>query len=519
MSNTRRIITAAALAFAATLPLQFQVGCAPKTPPATAPGAAAPRTSPAPSPASSPAPDAALVAKARAIHDRVIKADTHNDISVNNFTPTCNYTMRLTNQVNLPKMIDGDMDVAFLIVYVGQGPLTPEGYDSAYARASGMFDAIHRLTKEIAPDKIGLALTPADVIRLHREGKRVAVIGVENAYPIGLDIKRVEEFYNRGGRYMSMAHNGNSQMADSNTGEAQGYLYNNGLSDLGRQVIAEMNRLGMMIDLSHPSKGANLEAMRLSKAPVIASHSSARAVANHSRNMDDEQLMALKKNGGVIQTVGFASYVKVDSAERVAALAALQVEFGLTAGRGAGGGRAGATPAAGTGTTPAPGAGRAAGAGAPAAAPPPAGRVTGAGANPCPIEDPNAAPAAGRGGGRGGGRGNAALEALSPERRAEYDKKLADINTRLPPAGRANVSDFVDHIDYLVKKIGIDHVGISSDFDGGGGVDGWNSAAEAFNVTLELVKRGYTEQQIGKIWSGNLLRVWTQVEQVAKKLK
>src|SRR5512147_1023672 len=139
---------------------------------------------------------------------------------------------------------------------------------------------------------------------------------------------------------MSLSHNGNSQQADSNTGEAQGYSYNNGLSPLGREVIAEMNRLGMMVDLSHPSKGANLEAIKLSKAPVIASHSSVRALANHSRNMDDEQLLALKKNGGVIQIVGFSSYVKVDSKERTDALAGLREEFGLAANAG-GGGRAG----------------------------------------------------------------------------------------------------------------------------------------------------------------------------------
>ena len=446
----------------------------------------------------SPAAEAALVARAKGIHDRAIKADTHNDISINNFTDTCNYTMRLTNQVNLPKMVEGDMDVTFMIVYTGQGALTTDAYQGAYTRALGMFDAIHHFTEKIAPDKIGLALTPADVIRLHKAGKRIAVIGVENAYPIGYDLKRVKEFYDRGGRYMSMAHNGNSQMADSNTGEAQGYLYNNGLSPLGRQVIAEMNKLGMMVDLSHPSKGANLEAIRLSKAPVIASHSSARAVADHSRNMDDELLMAVKKNGGVVQTVAFASYVKVDPPQRATEMAKLNADFGLGGGgRGAGGAGGGAR----AGGAAAAGAGRAAGA-----------------ANPCPIEDPNA-PAAARGGGRGaGGRGNAA-DALPADRRAEYDRRLAAINAQWPAAARANVKDFVDHIDYLVKKIGVEHVGISSDFDGGGGIDGFNSAAEAFNVTLELVRRGYSERDIDLIWSGNLLRVWSQVEQVAKQLQ
>jgi membrane dipeptidase len=433
--------------------------------------------------------DAALIAKAKGIHERVITLDTHNDIDASNFTADCNYKMRLTTQVNLPKMVQGGMDVSFMIVYVGQGPLTPEGYDDAYRQAVAKFDAVHRLTEKIAPDNIGLALTPADVIALHKKHLRIAVIGVENGYPIGTDIKRVKEFYDRGGRYMSLAHNGNSQLADSNTGETQGYLYNNGLSPLGREVIAEMNRLGMMVDLSHPSKGANMEAIRLSKAPVIASHSGVRALADVSRNMDDEQLLALKKNGGVIQVVGFASYVKAESKERTQAVAKLREEFGVALpGAGMrGGGRRRSEVAVGSGTDRA-----------------------------CQVEAEGAPAPQGRG---ARNFANFGLESLTPERRAEYDKRMAEIDAKYPPAPRANVQDFVNHIDYAVKLIGIDHVGISSDFDGGGGIDGWNSAAEAFNVTLELVRRGYTEEQIGKLWSGNLLRVWGDVEKVSQKLK
>ena len=350
------------------------------------------------------------------------------------------------------------------------------------------------MTEQIAPDQIGLALTPADVLALHKKHLRIAVIGVENGYPIGNDIRRVKEFYDRGGRYMSLAHNGDSQLADSNTGEAQGYLYNNGLSPLGRQVIAEMNRLGMMVDLSHPSKGANLEAMRLSKAPVIASHSSVRALADVSRNMDDEQLMALKKNGGVIQINGVASFIKPDSKERVEALAKLREEFGIARGRARrawqrawtrrrfwrrrahsnlSGGERGSAAQNGRG-----------------------------------HEEPAFA--------------GEVIRLSTRSRRSgarNIEKRLADVDAKFPPAPRATVKDFVDHIDYAVKLIGIDHVGIASDFDGGGGVDGWNSAAEAFNVTLELVRRGYTEEQIGKLWSGNLLRVWGEVERVAQKLQ
>ncbi|MEO5953202.1 MAG: dipeptidase [Chloroflexia bacterium] len=433
------------------------------------------------------AQDAALIAKAKQIHDRVIKLDTHDDIDPSNFTADCNYTKRLTTQVNLPKMVEGDMDVAFFIVYVGQGLPTADEYDNAYAQAIEKFEAIHRFTEKIAPDSMGLALTPEEVRKLHKQGKRVAVIGVENGYPIGTDIKRVKEFYDRGGRYMSLAHNGNSQLADSNTGEATGYIHNNGLSPLGREVIAEMNRLGMMVDLSHPSKGANLEAIRLSKAPVIASHSSVRALADHSRNMDDEQLQALKKNGGVIQIVGFASYVKVDSKERTAATSKLFADMGVGGGRrgtsGAGFRRAADTPRT------------------------------------CPIEDVSAKPQATGSDAPQPRRLAFILNALKPEQREEFQKRMAEIDAKYPAATRATVKDMVDHIDYAVKLIGVDHVGISSDFDGGGGIDGWDSAAQAFNVTLELVRRGYSEDQIGKLWSGNLLRVWADVEKVAKKLQ
>ena len=410
------------------------------------------------SPAAAQGADAALVQKAKAIHDRVIALDTHDDIDPANFTRQKNYTQRLETQVNLPKMVEGGLDASFLIVYVGQGPLTPEGYDSAYKQAVEKFDAVHHLTKEIAPGQIELALTAADVPRIAKSGKKVALIGIENAYSLGLDITRVKEFYDRGGRYMSLAHNGHSQFADSNTGERDGKWLHNGLSDLGKQVIAEMNKWGIMVDLSHPSKAANLQAIALSTAPVIASHSAARALADVSRNMDDEQLEALKKNGGVIQTVAFASYVKVpkpDSPARAAAIAALRKEFGLPEPSGPG----------------------------------------------------------------GGGGARAAFNALTAEQRAKYDARMADIDKATPGDPRATVADFVNHIDYLVKKIGIDHVGISSDFDGGGGVTGWNGAEETFNVTLELVKRGYTEEQIGKMWSGNLLRVMAECEKVARQIQ
>ncbi len=230
--------------------------------------------------------DPKLVEKARKIHEDVITLDTHDDIDTRNFTEAVNYTQDLPTQVNLPKMKRGGLDVAWLIVYTGQGELTEEGYKRAYANAIDKFDAIHRLTKTIAPNEIELALTSKDVKRIIKSGKKAAMIGVENAYSIGTDISRVKEFADRGARYMSLAHNGHSQLADSNTGERDGKWLHNGLSELGKQAVAEMNKWGIMIDLSHPSKQANLQAIALSKAPVIASQSSARALADHSRNLD-----------------------------------------------------------------------------------------------------------------------------------------------------------------------------------------------------------------------------------------
>jgi membrane dipeptidase len=406
------------------------------------------------------ADDPKLIEKAQKIHKAVITLDTHDDINTANFTDAVNYTQDLNTQVNIPKMRKGGLDVAWFIVYTGQGPLTVEGYAAAYKNAIDKFDAIHRLTEKIAPNEIELALTSKDVRRIAKSGKLVAMIGVENGYSIGNDISKIKEFADRGARYFSLAHNGHSQLADSNTGEADGKFLHNGLSELGKQAIAELNKWGVMIDISHPSKQANIQAIKLSKAPVIASHSSARALADHSRNLDDEQLELIKQNGGVVQAVALRSYVNRQKAEARSSKQA-EISRELAA-------KEGFTILA-----------------------------------------------------------RADVVKLPDAERTAYMAKLTDFRARTNPIIReqmkdlpdVTVKDFVDHIDYLVKKMGIDHVGIASDFDGGGGVEGWDNAAETFNVTLELVRRGYTKKQIEKLWSGNLLRVLDQVQKVAKKLQ
>lgn len=378
-----------------------------------------------------------LVARARGIHERAITMDSHDDIPANFATPEVD-PLNADRQVNLEKMKAGGLDVAFFIVYVGQGERTPEGYAAAQEAARGKFEAIHRMAEQMYPDRIEIAYGPADVERIVGAGKLVAAIGMENGYIIGKDLSLLKSYYDLGGRYLTLSHGGHNDICDSATPrEGEPEEEHDGLSAFGEQVVAEMNRLGIMVDVSHISHDAQMDAMGVSKAPVIASHSSTRALADVARNMSDEALMALKANGGVIQMVALGSYVKTRP-EYDAARQALMAEFGITR------------------------------------------------------------------------RGD--IQNLSEEQRAAFQARTDSLGAQYPGA---TVQDFVNHIDYAVKLIGIDHVGISSDFDGGGGVTGFRDASEAGNITLELVRRGYTEEDIDKLWGGNLLRVWREVERVA----
>ncbi|MEO9513175.1 MAG: dipeptidase [Flavobacteriaceae bacterium] len=394
--------------------------------------------------------------KAKKVHTKVITMDTHDDINVINFTDSKNYTQNLDTQVNLPKMVAGGLDAVWLVVYTGQDSLNAEGYSKASDDAIAKFKAIHRLCTHYAPDEVELALTSNDVRRIIASGKKVVMIGVENAYPMGEDLSKFEDYYNRGARYISLSHNGHNQFCDSHTGEEDEEWLHNGLSELGKEAVKEMNRLGIMIDVSHLSKASMMQIITLSKAPIIASHSSARALCDHSRNLDDEQLLALKAYGGVVQTVAFNSYLNKEKHEiRAGFMKPIYAQIADSLG----------------------------------------------------VDWYE--------------RSEFAIltDAQKTVFMENYPKikKMGDEHaTELddaPPA--VDVSDFVDHIDYLVKRIGIEHVGISSDFDGGGGIKGWSNASETFNVTLELIKRGYTEDGIAQLWGGNLLRVMDQVQALA----
>jgi len=398
-------------------------------------------------------------ARVQEIHEKVITIDTHDDINVKNFTASKNYTQRLATQVNIPKMKEGGLDVAWLIVYTGQDSLNMAGYERAKANAMAKFDAIHRLCEEIAPDQIELALTSDDVRRINGAGKKVAMIGVENAYPIGEDLSNFEKYHELGARYISLSHNGHSQFCDSNTGEADGIWLHNGLSELGKEAVKEMNRLGIMIDVSHPSKASMIQMIELSKAPIIASHSSARALCNHSRNLDDDQLKMLKENGGVVQTVAFTSYINAEKNDkRSAYMKGIYAQVADSLG----------------------------------------------------IDWYERS--------QFSSLNDAQKEAFIENYPKVMSIGKAMVKSRKEAPEGVTVADFVNHIDYMVDLIGIDHVGISSDFDGGGGIEGWTDASETMNVTAELVKRGYTEAEIEKLWGGNLLRVLDEVQAVAAEL-
>lgn len=379
------------------------------------------------------------------VHARTLTLDSHVDIPPDyTLVRESDPGMRGGMQVDLPKMREGGLDAAFFIVYFGQTERTPENYAKAKEAALVKFNAIRRMTDELYPDRIELAVTPADVERIYADGKLAALIGIENGYVIGKDLSLVADYFRRGARYMTLAHIGHNDIADSsmprlNLGDRA--AEHDGISAFGAEVIAEMNRLGMMVDVSHISHDAMMQAVELSAAPVIASHSSAMAVTGHPRNLTDAQMRALAQAGGILHVVAFSDYVATDKARR-AAILKLRTDVARSQG----------------------------------------------------VET---------------------FSFTKHGKLAMWREGLADINRRLP---KARLERFVDHIDHAVKVMGIDHVGISSDFGGGGGVTGWDDATETPKVTAELLRRGYSEEEVAKLWSGNLLRVWREVEAVAATL-
>ncbi|WP_428668511.1 dipeptidase [Runella sp.] len=385
--------------------------------------------------------DAALLKKAKKIHEKAFTVDTHADtpmlLSRGGFDITKDNDARTSNsKVDYPRMKRGGLDAIFFAVYLGQGPRNPEAHEAAKKRALGIFDAINTTLKNTS-SLAELATTPDDAYRIGKTGKRVIFLGVENGYAMGHDLSMLQKFYDLGTRYMTLCHSSNNDICDSST-DPKGAEYQ-GLSPLGEQVVKEMNRLGMIIDVSHVSDSTFYDAIRLSKVPIVATHSGARAICNHPRNLTDDMLKALAKNGGVIQLNLLSDYIKTipPSPEREAAMKGLYEKYNIKDRRG-------------MMTLP---------------------------------------------------------EAEQQKARAEF----MELNKKYP-IQLATVKDAIDHIDHIVKLIGIDHVGMGADFDGGGALADCFDVSQYENMTIELVRRGYSKKDIEKIWSGNFFRVMKAVD-------
>ena len=381
-----------------------------------------------------------LAERAQRIHKEALTIDTHSDTPLNLLNNDFNAGKRqdqaLTGtKVDFPRMKEGGLDAQFFAVFVGQGPRNEAANADAKNKALGILSAVKKCIEE-NQDQAALAFTPEDAWRIEKEGKRAIYLGLENGYALANDITMVRKYYDMGIRYITLCHTSNNDLCDSSTDKNKGPEYH-GLSSFGKEVVAEMNRVGMMIDVSHISDESFMDVIKMSKVPVIASHSCARAVCDNPRNLTDDDLLALAKNGGVIQMCFLSEYVKtpVPNPKRDSALVEVRKKFNN-------------------------------------------------------------------------------FQGLSDEERVLARKQYREVSARYPNK-LATVQDMVDHIDHIVRLIGVDYVGIGTDFDGGGDLSGCRDVSQMENVTLELVRRGYSDKDIKKIWGGNFMRVFRQVQKAA----
>jgi membrane dipeptidase len=389
--------------------------------------------------------DRSLEAKARSLHAKMLAVDTHCDTPMNMLRSNWDIGQRHepgtpnAGLIDLPRMKEGGLDALFFGAFVGQGALTPEGYAKAKDRALALLDAIDKMCATY-PNLIGPARTPADAYRLKREGKLVAFIGMENGYPVGRDLSLLELYAKRGIRYLTLCHSGDNDICTSSSGKRTGD--DPGLSDFGRQVVAACNKLGVMVDVSHMSDKSFYDVLQATKAPIIASHSCCRVLCDNSRNLTDDMIRALAKNGGVLQMCFLSGYLKAPkpNPERAQAQAELEKKYGPRRGL-------------------------------------------------QNIQDP----------------------AL----RAEAQKAYQAVMQKYPDE-RATVKDIVDHIDHIVQLVGDDYAGIGTDFDGGGNVTDCPDVSKMYRVTMEMLRRGYSDKRIAKIWGGNIMRVLGKVIEIAK---
>ena len=331
-----------------------------------------------------------------ALHRALLTLDTHIDIP----WPTGPDPFQDgTRRVDLPKMQRGGLAAGCFVAYVPQSARTPDSERAAFERAMAMLQVIRSMGRTEAGITARVTVTAAEIEAAKRDGVLAVVPAVENGFAMGTDLSRLAQFRALGARYLTLTHNGHNAVADSanpRTDLGDAATEHGGLSALGHAVVGELNRLGMLIDVAHVSRNTMLQAAELSRTPVVSTHSCIRALCDHPRNLDDQQLDVLRDVGGVVQITAVSAFLRKDA---------------------------------------------------------------------------------------------------KPE--------------------AVTVADFADHVDYAVQRIGIDHVGISSDFDGGGGFSGWRDASESANITAELVRRGYGDAEIAALWGGNFLRILRIAEEVA----
>lgn len=326
--------------------------------------------------------------EAKRIHKRLLTLDTHCDTPMF-FDRNINFAARDPQiKVDLHKMTEGRQDATIMVAYLPQKERTEEALLAATAKADQLLDEIERMAA-MNCTAVDIAYTPADLFRLKRDGKKAIMLGIENGYAIGKDLNNVERFRKRGVVYMTLCHNGNNDIC----GSARYNDENLGVSEFGEQVIKEMNRVGMVVDLSHAGERTFYEALEISPLPPVCSHSSCRSLCNHPRNLTDEQLKAIARKGGTVQICLYSGF--------------------------------------------------------------------------------------------------------------------------LHSSREATICDAVEHLHHAVNIMGIDHVGIGSDFDGDGGIIGCNDSSELINFTRRLLFERYSEQDIQKIWGGNFLRIMKEVQKQA----
>ncbi|MDD2046310.1 pyoverdine-tailoring dipeptidase-like protein PvdM [Pseudomonas putida] len=402
-----------------------------------------------------------IVEQANALHEHMLSFDSHVTVPLNLGSAGNEIDKDGPGQFDLVKAGKGRLSGAALTLFgwpeLWNGPNaphrpTPGFVDEARHQQEVRYKIISNMVRDF-PNQVGIAYTPQDFRRLNGEGKFAIFISMLNAYPLGHDLSQLDLWTARGMRMFGFSYTGNNDWADSSrplpffndTADALG-----GLSPLGEQAVKRLNDLGVIIDVSQMSTLALEDVARLSRAPMVASHSAPRALVDIPRNLSDKEMQLIKDSGGVIQVVAFGTYLKPLSKPTVDKLEALRAKFDLQ-------------PLQGLANALMP--------------------------------------------------GDAVIAIWPASRFGEYAGSLYGIVEQEP---KASLKDFADAIDYTVKKVGIDHVGISSDFNDGGGLDGFKDVSEIRNITAELLTRGYSEADIGKLWAGNFLRVWEQVQKSAQ---